>query len=56
MSARPGRIIDDERGGVRRGRAPIDDDLSSPDFVALTQRLRELIVDARGSAAKEAAP
>lgn len=45
MSARPGRIISDEAVPFERPRSL--DATFAPDFVALTQRLRALIVDAR---------
>lgn len=45
MSARPGRIVDDSRVAFARPRTvPMT---FEPEFVALNQRLRELIVDAR---------
>lgn len=47
MSARPGRILEDCPVPFARPRAL--DDTFSPDFVALTQHLRHLIVSARGS-------
>ncbi len=46
MSARPGRIIDDSPVTFPRPRTVAM--TFEPDFVALNQRLRELIVDARG--------
>jgi NitT/TauT family transport system ATP-binding protein len=45
MSARPGRIIDDSHCAFSRPRSIAM--TFEPDFVALNQRLRELIVDAR---------
>jgi NitT/TauT family transport system ATP-binding protein len=45
MSARPGRIIDDSAVAFARPRSIAM--TFEPDFVALNQRLRELIVDAR---------
>ena len=48
MSARPGRILDDSRVDFARPRTiPMT---FEPDFVALNQRLRELIVNARSNA------
>jgi NitT/TauT family transport system ATP-binding protein len=48
MSARPGRILDDSRVEFARPRTiPMT---FEPDFVALNQRLRELIVNARSTA------
>ena len=48
MSARPGRILDDRPVDFPRPRTiPMT---FEPDFVALNQRLRELIVNARSSA------
>lgn len=48
MSARPGRILDDSLVDFARPRTiPMT---FEPDFVALNQRLRELIVNARSSA------
>jgi NitT/TauT family transport system ATP-binding protein len=46
MRARPGRIIDDSTVGFARPRTMAM--IYDPAFVALTQRLRELIVEARG--------
>jgi NitT/TauT family transport system ATP-binding protein len=46
MSARPGRILDDSLVPIPRPRSI--DMTFDPDFVALTQRLRSLIVHARG--------
>ena len=46
MSARPGRIIDDSRVAFARPRTI--DMTFTPEFVTLNQRLRQLIVDARG--------
>ncbi len=48
MSARPGRIIDDSPVAFSRPRNIAM--TFEPDFVALNQRLRELIVDARSTA------
>jgi NitT/TauT family transport system ATP-binding protein len=45
MQARPGRIIDDS--AVPFARPRVIDTCYLPDFVAMTQRLRELIVSAR---------
>jgi len=45
MSARPGRILDDSAVAFARPRTVAM--TFSPDFVALNQRLRELIVEAR---------
>jgi NitT/TauT family transport system ATP-binding protein len=45
MSARPGRILDDRNVAFHRPRTVAM--TFEPDFVALNQRLRELIVDAR---------
>ncbi|WP_131855033.1 ABC transporter ATP-binding protein [Bosea sp. BK604] len=47
MSARPGRIIDDSAVAFARPRSIAM--TFEPDFVALNQRLRELIVDARSA-------
>ncbi len=47
MSARPGRIIDDATVGFARPRSIAM--TFEPHFVALNQRLRELIVDARAA-------
>ncbi|WP_371420357.1 ABC transporter ATP-binding protein [Tardiphaga sp.] len=48
MSARPGRILDDSRVDFARPRTiPMT---FEPDFVALNQRLRDLIVNARSNA------
>ncbi len=49
MSARPGRVIDDSAVDFPRPRSIAM--TFEPDFVALNQRLRDLIVDARGPAA-----
>lgn len=49
MSARPGRIIDDSAVDFPRPRNIAM--TFEPDFVALNQRLRDLIVDARGVSA-----
>jgi NitT/TauT family transport system ATP-binding protein len=46
MSARPGRILDDSRVAFPRPRTIAM--TFDPDFVVLNQRLRDLIVDARG--------
>ena len=46
MSARPGRILDDSLVAMPRPRSI--DMTFAPDFVTLTQRLRSLIVHARG--------
>jgi NitT/TauT family transport system ATP-binding protein len=54
MSARPGRILDDRRVGFARPRTVAM--TFEPDFVALNQRLREFIVDARTAALGEGAP
>ena len=49
MSARPGRILEDREVPFAR---PRDMDLTyTPEFTALVQRLRELIVGARRTAA-----
>ncbi|HEV7256650.1 MAG TPA: ABC transporter ATP-binding protein [Bosea sp. (in: a-proteobacteria)] len=48
MSARPGRILDDSEIGFARPRSIAM--TFEPDFVALNQRLRDLIVDARTGA------
>jgi NitT/TauT family transport system ATP-binding protein len=48
MSARPGRIVADERVSFARPRTL--DMTYEPGFVALTQKLRSLIVDARAAA------
>jgi len=53
MSARPGRIIDDSLVAFSRPRNIAM--TFEPDFVALNQRLRELIVDARSSAISQEA-
>jgi NitT/TauT family transport system ATP-binding protein len=47
MSARPGRIVDDSAITFPRPRNMAM--TYSPEFVSLTQRLRELIVEVRGS-------
>ncbi len=53
MSARPGRILDDSAVDFPR---PRDIPMTfRPEFVALNQRLRELIMDARAPAPAEAA-
>jgi len=54
MSARPGRIIDDS--GVPFSRPRTIQMTFDSDFVALNQRLRELIVNARTMAADEGTP
>jgi NitT/TauT family transport system ATP-binding protein len=46
MSARPGRILDDSAVALARPRTI--DMTFEPDFVALNQRLRAMIVGARG--------
>ena len=51
MSARPGRIIDDSAVAFARPRSIAM--TFEPDFVALNQRLRDLIVDARSAPAPE---
>lgn len=52
MSARPGRIIDDSTVDFARPRTvPMT---FEPEFTALNQRLRELIIDARTDVAEEA--
>jgi NitT/TauT family transport system ATP-binding protein len=53
MSARPGRILDDRRVSFSRPRTVAM--TFEPDFVALNQRLREFIVDARTAAPAEGA-
>ncbi|MBY0310964.1 MAG: hypothetical protein K2W85_02730, partial [Phycisphaerales bacterium] len=53
MSARPGRILDDSRVDFPRPRTVAM--TFEPDFVALNQKLRAFIVDARGAASKGAA-
>jgi NitT/TauT family transport system ATP-binding protein len=50
MSARPGRILDDSPVDFARPRTVAM--TFDPDFVALNQRLRELIVEARGPQAE----
>ncbi len=50
MSARPGRILDDSQVEFSRPRTVAM--TFEPDFVALNQRLRELIVDARMATAE----
>jgi NitT/TauT family transport system ATP-binding protein len=52
MSARPGRILDDRRVSFSRPRTVAM--TFEPDFVALNQRLREFIVDARTAPAEGA--
>jgi NitT/TauT family transport system ATP-binding protein len=47
MSARPGRILDDSRVEFARPRTVAM--TFEPDFVALNQKLRALIVDARAT-------
>ena len=54
MSARPGRVLDDRRVNFSRPRTIAM--TFEPDFVALNQRLREFIVDARTAASVEGAP
>jgi NitT/TauT family transport system ATP-binding protein len=51
MSARPGRILDDRRTTFPRPRTVAM--TFEPEFVALNQRLREFIVDARTAASAE---
>jgi len=51
MSARPGRILEDRAVPFARPRSV--DDTFAPEFVALTQHLRALIVNARAEAAVE---
>jgi NitT/TauT family transport system ATP-binding protein len=53
MSARPGRMLDDRRVTFSRPRTVAM--TFEPDFVALNQRLREFIVDARTATAEGAA-
>ena len=53
MSARPGRIIDDSPVTFPRPRTV--EMTFQPDFVALNQRLRERIIDARGESARKVA-
>ena len=53
MSARPGRILDDQSVSFARPRTVAM--TFEPDFVALNQRLRGFIVDARTAAAEGAA-
>jgi NitT/TauT family transport system ATP-binding protein len=50
MSARPGRVLDDRNVAFHRPRTVAM--TFEPDFVALNQRLRELIVDARAATAE----
>jgi NitT/TauT family transport system ATP-binding protein len=50
MSARPGRILDDSRVSFSRPRTVAM--TFEPDFVALNQKLRAFIVDARVAAAE----
>jgi NitT/TauT family transport system ATP-binding protein len=50
MSARPGRVIDDSRIAFPRPRTIAM--TFDPEFVVVNQRLRELIVDARGISAE----
>lgn len=50
MSARPGRVLDDSQVEFSRPRTVAM--TFEPDFVALNQRLRELIVDARTATAE----
>ena len=54
MSARPGRILDDSRVTFARPRTVAM--TFEPDFVALNQRLRALIVDARTAAPGKGQP
>jgi NitT/TauT family transport system ATP-binding protein len=54
MRARPGRIIDDSTVAFARPRTMAM--IYDAAFVALTQRLRELIVEARGDGAGKASP
>jgi NitT/TauT family transport system ATP-binding protein len=54
MSARPGRMLDDRRVTFSRPRTVAM--TFEPDFVALNQRLRAFIVDARSAASAEGAP
>ena len=54
MSARPGRMLDDRRVTFSRPRTVAM--TFEPDFVALNQRLREFIVDARTAAQAEGGP
>ncbi|MCZ8183930.1 MAG: ABC transporter ATP-binding protein [Beijerinckiaceae bacterium] len=54
MSARPGRIVDDAPVTFARPRTIAM--TFEPDFVALNQRLRSLIVEARGGTASEESP
>jgi NitT/TauT family transport system ATP-binding protein len=54
ISARPGRILDDRRVTFARPRTVAM--TFEPDFVALNQRLREFIVDARTAAPAEGVP
>lgn len=53
MSARPGRIIDDSAVDFPRPRTV--EMTFNPDFVALNQRLRDLIIDARSDTAIQGA-
>ena len=53
MSARPGRILDDSRVAFSRPRTVAM--TFEPDFVALNQKLRAFIVDARSAPAEGAA-
>ncbi len=53
MSARPGRIIDDSQ--VKFARPRTIQMTFEPDFVALNQRLRELIVGVRGATVEQPA-
>lgn len=53
MSARPGRIIDDSPVTFPRPRTV--EMTFQPEFVALNQRLRERIIDARGESAQKVA-
>ena len=54
MSARPGRILDDQQVKFARPRTVAM--TFEPEFVALNQRLREFIVDARSTALAEGGP
>jgi NitT/TauT family transport system ATP-binding protein len=53
MNARPGRILDDSQVTFSRPRTVAS--TFEPDFVALNQKLRAFIVDARTSALSEGA-
>jgi NitT/TauT family transport system ATP-binding protein len=54
MSSRPGRILDDSHVDLPRPRSM--DMTFLPEFVSLTQRLRQRIVEARATPSKELAP